>query len=111
MENDTQPLTSKHRKLINISIAANILAWIVFVMGIPTAIGQFRMDFYIGDLATSWARLPFEIQINRALAYMYIVLRGFAFWLLLKGVSLGLSMIIETDMNYRFLEEEGEEDE
>jgi len=36
-----------------------------------------------------------------------IVLRGIIYYLVLKGISLGLNMIVETDINYREGSQEG----
>lgn len=39
----------------------------------------------------------FRLVINMAA----LVLKGIVYYLVLKGISLGLNMIIETDINYR----------
>lgn len=43
----------------------------------------------------------FRLIINVVVA----ALKGIVYCLVLKGVSLGLNMIIETDINYRYQEE------
>ena len=94
--------TKKHARLTRIALAANIFAWIalgfqvlaivVMVFGQPSFIDRLGQ----GPVYT------FSLVVDLAT----ILIRGVVYWLVLKGISVGLYMITETDLNYRDIPEE-----
>jgi hypothetical protein len=93
-----------HNRLLNIATWAKYLAWVVLVVYILNANLQiFQHQYISNNQFQEGTRLmdEFRFGINMATT----LLRGIVFYLVLKGVSLGLNMIVETDINYR--EQEG----
>jgi hypothetical protein len=93
------------------------LAWIVFIVYILWTISIYfkeqNMFMYyqgIGNVPYS----DFILFLKRTPSYAFsvlmeiagIFLRGVMYFLVLKGISLGLKMLVETDINYR--EQEGD---
>jgi hypothetical protein len=97
--------TDQHERLASIASWANFFAWLVLFVNIFLMIASFIDSIYIYAI-----REPdyFEV-LSQDSVYMArftlnlfsILLRGVVYWFVLKGVSLGLNMIIETDVNYR----------
>lgn len=97
--------TKNHGRLMDIAVAAKYVARVVLVVYIISAglrIIQYPYQNTSGWLAL-WALLTnsplefFRFVIN----ILATILRGLVYYLVLKGISLGLNMIIETDLNYR----------
>lgn len=97
-----ESLPPKHTKLRRLAIVANVLAWIVLVLNTIQAtlagLAQFsslsQVPAYSSqDTVLTVLDLPITVASR--------LLIGFALWLVLRGVSLGLNMLIETDLNYR----------
>lgn len=102
----------KHKSVLNIAVWAKYLAWVVLVAYILWAIVTFinysTMVYlpsmtpgdYISNFFQLWKGNP-VLVINGLFATASTVLRGITAFVILKGVSLGLNMIVETDINYR----------
>ena len=104
--------TKKHDRLLAIAVWAKYLAWVVLVVFILLAITAFignmnmyRMNFGsfgrpIEDFSDLFNQLP-----GSALSLLFeavsTLVKGIIYFLVLKGISLGLNMVIETDLNYR----------
>jgi hypothetical protein len=100
--------SSNHNRLLSIATWAKYLAWIILVIyillaalqllqyrGMAMASGQAPMgiwSFYKSNPLLAF-RLLMDVLVN--------ALKGVIFYLGLKGLSLGLNMIVETDINYR----------
>jgi len=93
----------KHRRLERIATIANIFSWLILVFSILQAVSQY-LSFTSQPNYVSIVELlklfPEEIM-DHFLGIFNTVMTGIVFWLILKGVSLGLYMIGETDLNYR----------
>jgi len=108
----------KHQRVLNIASWAKYLSWIVLVMYLLWAIATFinysTLVFlpsttpgdHINNFFQLWDRNPFLV-INGLFATASTVLRGIIAFVVLKAVSLGLNMIVETDINYRENEIQG----
>ncbi|HSB02083.1 MAG TPA: hypothetical protein VLE49_15645 [Anaerolineales bacterium] len=104
--------SSNHKRLLSIAVWAKYLAWVVLVVYLLNAALQMfqyhNFSNYVELQPNIWEFLranPFEafqLGVNVATT----ALRGVIFYLVLKGISLGLNMIVETDINYR--EQEGD---
>ena len=122
MSRQEEFLSPEHGKLLNIAIWAKYLAWVVlaiyvfqtgFVI-IQRQVNSQQMQAVIGDPISSqeyWDRAldkPIYYLIDIGSDMIYIFLKGVIFYIVLKGISLGLYMIVETDVNYREQENRGD---
>ncbi len=90
-----------HNRLLNIATWAKYLAWVVLVVYVLNAglqILEYQTFLNNGQVQQS-ARLMDEFRL--AVDTATTLLRGVVSYLVLKGISLGLNMIVETDINYR----------
>lgn len=98
--------TKNHGRLLDVAVAAKNMAWIVLVVYITSAglrIIPYQFDQNTGGWSTLWVLLtdrPIEF-FGFVINILATILRGVVYYLVLKGISLGLNMIIETDLNYR----------
>ncbi|HEX2997721.1 MAG TPA: hypothetical protein VHP14_23060 [Anaerolineales bacterium] len=94
-----------HKRLLSIATWAKYLAWVALVIYTLWAILTVFISFSnngnpIQPSAGLWEE--FKSAINVGITF----LRGVIYYLVLKGISLGLNMIVETDINYRDREQE-----
>lgn len=104
--------SENHKRLLNVATWAKYLAWVVFVSHALWSIsvyfqkqaaymyygnlqGQYYGSFF--QLLKDWPSFAFSIFAE----IIGIFLKGVVYFLVLKGISLGLNMIVETDINYR----------
>lgn len=100
----------KHKQLLDMATWAIWLAWVAIVIHILMSVGHYAQEqvwyAYFGrfsgpsgflDLLKDQPAIGFGIFIE----IIGILLRGILYFLVLKGISLGLNMIVETDINYR----------
>lgn len=112
----------RYRRLLRISALANIAAWIALVFFLFLTIGAFLGRVNIADslcpsignsndpFAALLRRLSQEpvFAIQTLLDCLEYAFRGISSFIVLKGVGLGLDMVVETNMNRRYSETEGE---
>ncbi len=115
MDNQKDFLSPKHSQLLNIAIWTKYLAWIVFAFYIIQTgsviflkqIQSQQIQASMGSPVTSqeyWDQVleePVIYFVDVVSDMILIFVRGAAFFVALKGISLGLYMIVETDINYR----------
>jgi len=113
MQSDTashNPVTKdQHAKLTRIAVTANVFVWVVLIFYVLAAGARW---FSIQTLAAQ-SGLVFSDQMSNNPAYtldVYLtvasrVMEGIIAALVLKAASLGLFMIVETDLNYRAAKE------
>ena len=100
--------SSNHNQMLNIATWAKYLAWVVLIVYIVLAVLQFfqyqamfsTSSQFQTSILSFFKNNPFDafrVLVNMATS----VLRGIIFYIALKGISLGLNMIVETDINYR----------
>lgn len=96
--------TKKHKKLDGISFAAAIFAWLVLIsfifVGLVECYSTFIRLNSEGPLGYLFRENPISV-ISSFFSPITTLFQAGVYWLVLKGVSLGLNMIIETDLNYR----------
>lgn len=104
MNKEKELFTSQQERLLSIAVWAKYLAWIVIIVYILSAGTQiFRYQSFLYYTPDFWGWLKnnpydaFSLGVNMAVT----ALKGTVYFLVLKGVSLGLNMIVETDINYR----------
>jgi hypothetical protein len=112
--------SANHNRLLDLAIWAKYLAWgalvyAVFSVGMEVikymlALVQIQhyTDFslLIGDFLVALRNQPsylFALIAQMATAFV----NGIIYYVVLKGISLGLNMILETDINYREKKEKG----
>ena len=115
MNEQEEFFSPSHSRLLNIAIWAKYLAWVVLVVYILYTIGVYIQEqsrqFFSGTVPTRYSDFPRLLVENPRYAFGLLVeivsifLKGIVYFLVLKGISLGLNMIVETDINYR---EQGE---
>ncbi len=106
-----------HKRLLSIAVWAKYLAWVVLIVYLLSAILQLSQYPIVTNnrfelQQNLWQFLsanPFE-SLRLGLNILITALRGAIFYLVLKGISLGLNMIVETDINYREQEQQGGEE-
>jgi hypothetical protein len=113
VENSDDFFTTRHKSLLRIAAIANIFTWIVIFVNILLAgarIIEIQNSYLIQSrVAGSVGNPDFLAMIGKdplyatsvAVDILSIFLRGVVYGLILKGISLGLNMIVETDMNYK----------
>jgi hypothetical protein len=105
--------TAKHARLTRIASIANLFAWIVFIIHILWVGGSFiqtQNTYTIQNMNLNLGQNPDFMEMLRQnplytasliVNLTGIFLRGVVYGLTLKGISLGLNMIVETDLNYK----------
>jgi hypothetical protein len=121
MEEREEFFSPKHKQLLGIALWAKYLAWFVlavFILRAGLVIFQkqvnFQQTYAVMGSSTSaqgyWDMvrddpLYYGFDIGADMAGM--LLSGAVYYVVLKGISLGLNMIVETDVNYREKENQG----
>ena len=106
-------LSPKHVRLLNIASWAKYLAWVVLIIFTLWAIFEFFADMNmasgpfggvgggsIGDFSELMRQYPVA-AMQLLLSDISIFFKGIVYYLVLSGISLGLNMVVETDINYR----------
>ena len=105
MDNNLKDFFSqKHKKLLNIASVSNIFAWIIFIFFLLSAASKLYVivanHYYAAQFPYNSTPIATP-YFNNLLGAAGNLLHGIFFGLILKGISLGLNMIVETDINYR----------
>jgi len=103
--------SSNHNRLLSIATWSRYLAWVVLVIYILAAPGVYIQEQNRQVLSNaipshylSFSKLLADNQLYAFSVFVEIAstfLKGIVSFLVLKGISLGLNMIVETDINYR----------
>lgn len=114
MTNNTEEefFTKKHSRLMNIASVANTFAWIALGFEVLYMAGRFvqlQNSYLMQAMTTGFGQPNFMEMLSQNPAYTFslvvdlatILIRGVVYWLVLKGISAGLYMIVETDLNYK----------
>ena len=119
MEEQDKFLSPKHKQMLNLALVARFLALLAIAFYVMrsvvlifnyqiSAIGYIPLfdpqglEKFISILKDN----PYYLG-DMILSILSLLLRGVVFYLVLHGLSLGLSMIVETDINYRERKNEG----
>lgn len=115
MNDQTESFSKDHNKLLNIAGWASNLAWLALVLYIISAalvivedqatyqrMSAVSSSYQSGlDYWETATMDPLFYTIDIGSDMIKRLLGGFIYYVVLKGISLGLYMIVETDMNYR----------
>ncbi|MEN6352341.1 MAG: hypothetical protein ABFD02_02720 [Bacteroidales bacterium] len=104
-------LRVSHKSLLAIAKVASIFSWIIFVFFILSAINYYYQakTVYFIKFAGSIPTNSFEQMLTNDFTYaikLFLnmikeLLHGGFYFLVLKGISCGLRMIVQTDINYK----------
>ena len=107
MKEQVEFFSVDHKRLLSIATWAKHLAWIALIVYILWAgLQMFQYQNIVNNNSQSRFDLGF-LRSNPLEAFRLgvnitsIALRGIIYYLVLKGISLGLNMIVETNINYR----------
>ena len=103
--------SQSHNRLLSVAAWAKYLAWIVLAVYILLVVAQVIQLLLAKDdgnffgatsqsLSTMLREDPFNV-FRTVINLTATTLIGFIYYVVLKGISLGLNMIVETDINYR----------
>ena len=112
MNEQEEYFSPKHKQLLSIATWAKYLAWVVLILAIINAgliIPQKQIYFeqtqaLSGTYQDYWDMVrqePIYYLSDLGSDLVTVLLRGIVLYLILKGISLGIMMIVETDINYR----------
>ncbi len=111
MEEQGEFFTKKQKQLLSFALWAKYLAWVVLIVYILWT-GSAYLQAMNSYTSSGWAGLNapafgtylsdnFPIALDLFLKMAGIFLKGIVYYFVLQGLSLGLNMIVETDVNYR----------
>ena len=108
--------TKKHNRLLSIASFANFFAWLALAVSILLAISNFFStgNLYNSQMIASGINTDFYktllsdyfYDFHLILNLLNIIFQGIIYWIVLTGTSMGLNMIVETDINYRIASQE-----
>jgi hypothetical protein len=108
--------TRNQERLLSIASWAKSLAWVVLAIFAVGAFSEFFKSQYIYAYQFQQQAVFRDILVEQPLYALNtianvtgVLLKGIIYYLLLKSISLGLNMIVETDINYREQKENGGE--
>ncbi len=96
----------KHLRLWRISFLADFLSSLIVLVFVFLAFdeayryNQLAHDQFQTNLIGLFSREPIYI-LDVSLQMLRVFIQGAVYYLIIKGVALGLNMIVETDINYR----------
>lgn len=91
-----------HKRLLSIATWAKYLAWVVLIGYILWAIGTYIQEQNIALYYEQFQGIQHPYyKLNIIIESFGVFLKGVVYFLVLKSVSLGLNMIVETDIDYR----------
>jgi len=92
--------TPKRKRIERIAKVANLFAWLVLVYYILLTISD--VSTFISEYSMRIdPENEFFSAANYVLRQTYRLFVGIVYWLVLRGVSLGLNMLLEIDLNYQ----------
>jgi len=109
--------SQKHKLLLNFATWTKYLAWVVVIVYVFYTYGrlleiQTSYIFQTGgqhlNFAETWIKNPLYV-VGILVDLLSVFLKGIVYFLVLKGLSLGLNMVVETDINYREQKQHGGE--
>jgi hypothetical protein len=105
---DGEFFTKKHNRLINIAKITKIGAIIAFILYGLSFIMKIYSDYLqVGDILFTHS---FTFTFLSLIGYLSDLVKAMSIGIVLLGISYGLSMIVETDLNCRLKKEEASND-
>jgi hypothetical protein len=114
MNEQEEFFSTKHKQLLTIATWAKYLAWVVLVIFIFYAVGVYVQEqakyAYFGGTYSQFEEFlksNFSFTLSFLIEMVAVLFKGIVYFLILRSVSLGLNMIVETDINRRYNNEQG----
>ena len=119
MKEQEEFFSQKHKQLLNIATWAKYLSWIALALYVVDAIfviyqkqvgyhqQQVMLDLMLASTGVDYKANTLYHLVDIGLGIVSNLLKGFISYIVLMGISLGLNMIVETDINYREKEYQG----
>jgi hypothetical protein len=112
MSEQEEFFSPKHKQLLSIATWAKYLAWVVLILAIINAglIILQKQNYFEQTQVPSGTYQDYWDMVRQEPIYylsdlgsdlVTVLLRGIVLYLILKGISLGIMMIVGTDINYR----------
>lgn len=108
MDQNENFFSKNHTRLLDIANWSKYLAWIILIGFLLYATGSFIQNMQYRHIYTGYPSNTTStflgnslLTVNALLESITEAFKGVALFLVLKGISLGLNMIVETDINYR----------
>ena len=116
-QSSAESFTTKHAKLTNVAVVANVFAWIILIIHIVLVWARYgeAENIYMSLTIAAGQPADFDGMLRDDLAYsaslffdlLGIFLRGVVYALVLKGISVGLDTILEIKLNNKIADETG----
>ena len=110
MQEQKDFFSKNHSRLLGFARWSKNVAWAVLVVYILNAAGAYYQEQYnhmlTGAIPSRYANFVEMLARNPVYTFSLFVeiasvfLKGVVYFLVLKGISLGLNMIVETELNY-----------
>ncbi len=110
MSSDEEFFSEKHKRLIRMSVWLKQLAWLALIVSFIWPIASYlqleiiykqQSIFNPPDRFITFLKKDTVGALTVFIDLLNSFLSAFIYFLVLRGVSLGLNMIVETDINYR----------
>lgn len=120
MEGTTEFFSASHKRVLNIATWARYLAWVALVIGVLGMGASALQSWNSFQTSMAWnttlqptndfmlvLRTDPWFTVNLLIGMVRVLFSGVFYYVVLRGISLGLNMIVETDINYREKKEQG----
>jgi len=111
MKDQDEFFSPKHKRLLTIATWAKYIAWLGLLVALMLPVARYVQiqNYYRYQSIAAGEYTDFVTELKSRPGYAVSVgievaqsfLSGLFYYLVLTGISLGLSMIVETDINYR----------
>jgi len=112
MSKEEEFFSPKHNQLLTLAVWAKYLAWAALIYFIVWAAANLSANYY--GILSNYRNMSEPVYSFTDLVRLHpgqvskiifeavsILVKGAIYFVVLKGISLGLNMIVETDINYR----------
>lgn len=120
MDGTTEFFSANHKRLLDLATWAKYLAWVALVVGIlgmgTSALQSWNTYSFsqmmgaprlMADNFLGLLRRDPQFAVDVLLRMIKALFGGVFYFVVLRGISLGLNMIVETDVNYREKKNQG----
>ncbi|MBI5297426.1 MAG: hypothetical protein HY869_18260 [Chloroflexi bacterium] len=114
MEKTTEFFSANHKRLLDLATWAKYLAWVALVVGILGMGTSALQSWNLFQTSMAWnttlqptnnfmqvLRTNPSFALSLLIGMARVLFGGVFYFVVLRGISLGLNMIVETHINYR----------
>ncbi len=123
-ETSSDFFTNKHDIALRIATVLKFLAWLALIIYLLKIVGWYQLLDYWYKENYVWGYHPgnevnnlFDAlnqdrvyAVKTLLSLAFTILRGMTYWLVLRGVAVGLNILVETDLNLREMPQGGHDE-